>query len=255
MDNTKNKLADSVNVTVHQSYLTDEVTSYAKVQRQTAYIGNVIDKALEKNGVVDRETLLYVAGILRNAMLELLKAGKAVDLLEMGILYLTAKGSIDGLNPTASDIPPVDLAFTPSALARSAVAGVAVAEPLPENTLPAIKYFVDVDTCKQTDTFTANGSVKVSGQRLKIAGEKSKVGVFFAPQQENGSYDDSGADWIQVDEEHIVQNTATQLLFALPKTLEKGKKYTAIIKTAFGGGKRVNKSVKMYVYERSVSIA
>ncbi len=50
-----------------------------------------MDKILEKEHNLSRETLLYAAGLMRNGIIELLKGGKAVDLLEMGVLYIKPK--------------------------------------------------------------------------------------------------------------------------------------------------------------------
>lgn len=256
MDAKHGKLKDAVNITVHQNPFSEEQTSYAKVQRQTAYMGDVVDKAIELKGdTFGKGVLLLVAEFLRDAILALLKSGKAVDLLELGILYLTAKGGIEGLNPTASDIPPVDVDFTPSAMAKKAVEGVSVSEPMHTDTSPSVKYFLDVTTCKKGTAFTAKGSIKVIGLRLKIAGNKSDVGVFFAPQKDSGGYDDTGADWIQVDEEHLAENTPGRLLFTLPATLQTDKKYTAIIKTAYAGGKRLAKNAKSSVIGSDITVA
>ena len=100
MNDKSNLLTDKVNVTIHTLSLSEKDISFAKVQRNTAYIGNIIDKILEHNKVMDRETLLYSAGLFRNGILELLKSGKAVDLLEMGVLYIKPDGSIDSSNPS-----------------------------------------------------------------------------------------------------------------------------------------------------------
>ena len=43
MNDKTNKLKDNVNVTMHKVTISDKDLSYAKVQRMTAYIGNVID--------------------------------------------------------------------------------------------------------------------------------------------------------------------------------------------------------------------
>ena len=66
MDKRINSLTDSVNVTIHASKLAKGSGSYAKVQRNTAYIGNIVER-VSKNAVIPggTETLLYVAGLLR----------------------------------------------------------------------------------------------------------------------------------------------------------------------------------------------
>lgn len=77
MNDKNNNLTDTVNVMFHASSLTDKTVSYAKVQRNTALSGNIATEILKNNKVFDRETLLYVAGLYRNAVLSLLESGKA----------------------------------------------------------------------------------------------------------------------------------------------------------------------------------
>ena len=84
---------------------------YKKVKRNTAYIGNILDKILEKEHNLSREILLYSAGLMRNGIIELLKGGKAVDLLEMGVLYIKPKSRMVKNCLSITDIPDMILSF------------------------------------------------------------------------------------------------------------------------------------------------
>ena len=70
-----------------------------------------MDKILEKEHNLSRETLLYAAGLMRNGIIELLKGGKAVDLLEMGVLYIKPKSGMVKNCPSITDIPDMTLSF------------------------------------------------------------------------------------------------------------------------------------------------
>lgn len=56
MNDKTSKLTDKVNVTMHISSIADKAVSYARVQRSTGYIGNVIDK----------EVRIYIVDKLQN---------------------------------------------------------------------------------------------------------------------------------------------------------------------------------------------
>ena len=147
MDKRINSLTDSVNVTIHASKLAKGSGSYAKVQRNTAYIGNIVER-VSKNAVIPggTETLLYVAGLLRDGILSLLSEGKAVDLLEMGILYLKPQKGMESTNPEISDVPSMTLGFTPSIKAIEAVKNITVGADITKSNLPMPKTLLDLHT-------------------------------------------------------------------------------------------------------------
>ena len=254
MDDKSNLLTDKVNVTIHKLSLQEKKISYAKVQRNTAYIGNIIDKVLEYNKVVDRETLLYVAGLFRNGILDLLKSGRAVDLFEMGVLYIKPSGSMNNSGTDIKDVPAMKLAFTPSEQAQNAVKNVSVAADITENRNPQIREIYDMYSRSTSNTITAGHTVKVKGKKLKIAGDEAETGVFFALCTDEGSYSDNISDWIQVPQDALIENTNSVLVFNLPESLTGGV-YKMIIRTAYGGGTRVNKTTRCFIYENTINVA
>lgn len=93
------------------------------------------------------------------------------------------------------------------------------------------------------------------GSRLKVAGSKDDIGVFFfAPCDETGAYSSDYSKWIRIGAERIVNNTISLLMFELPNSVVAGS-YRIIVQTAYGSGKRVNKSVKCGVYDKIVNVS
>lgn len=254
MDDKSSKLTDTVNVTMHTVTVSDKSVSFAKVKRSTAFMGNVVSKILEHNKVLDRETLLYSAGLFRNAILELLKSGKAVDLLEMGILYLKPNGSIDSETPGIEDVPEMTLSFTPSELALEAVKEVTAGADVSATTEPLLSSLYNIHTKKSGTELSIGYSVRIMGKRLKIAGDEDKTGLYLASCTEDGTYDTDSSTWTSIGMENIVDNTNTKILFNIPSEVTAGK-YRLIIKTAYGSSTRVNKTVRTGVYGETVSIA
>lgn len=254
MNDKVNELSDTVNVTMHTLTFSDKPVSYAKVKRNTAFIGNIVSKILEHNKVLDRETLLYSAGLFRNAILELLKTGKAVDLLEMGILYIKPSSSIDSLNPSVNDVPDMTLSFTPSDIALEAVKGVTAGADVSTTNEPVLSSLYNIHT-KQTGTELSIGySARITGKRLKIAGDEAETGLYLAPCTNDGMYDSDSSAWTALGMENIVDNTNTKILFNIPQDIASGS-YRLILKTAYGSGKRINKTVRTGVYGEKVTFA
>lgn len=220
MNDKTNELTDQVNVTIHATSLPGKSASYAKVKRNTAYVGNIIDKVLEKEKNLTRETLLYAAGAFRN-----------------GITDLT-------------------LAFTPSELALSSIKDVAIGSNVTESKLPVIESLFDIHTTSTSDVLTSGHSAKIYGKRLKIAGkeENNDFGIFFASCDESGKYEDDYLKWIRISSSAIIDNTSTCLMFELPEAVAQGT-YRIIVQTAYGSGTRVNKTVRKSVYDNIVTVA
>ena len=253
MNDRTNLLTDKVNVTMHAVSFSEKDISYAKVQRNTAYIGNVIDKILEQNKVLDRETLLYAAGLFRNGILELLKTGKAVDLLETGILYIKPAGSMDTTNPSVKDVPGMKLAFTPSELALDAVKDVTVAADVTETAEPLITEVFDMSTRTSGGSITAGRTIRIKGRKLKVAGDESETGVFFAPCDSDGSYSGAADNWVQVNKSELIDNTATTLVLNVPQDTAAGS-YRLLVHTAYGSGSRINKTIRKGAYDSVITV-
>ncbi len=254
MDDKSNKLSDTVNVTMHTLTVSDKTVSYAKVKRNTAFIGNIVSTILEHNKVMDRETLLYAAGLFRNAILSLLKDGKAVDLLEMGVLYIKPDGSIDSETPGIEDVPKMTLSFTPSDIALESVKDVTAGADISTTTEPIIASLFNIHTKKSGTELSIGYSARITGKRLKIAGDEAETGLYFASCTEDGTYNMDSSTWTPLGMENIIDNTNTTILFNLPASITAGK-YRVIIKTAYGSGTRINKTVRTGVYSKTVSIA
>ena len=256
MNDKTNELTDQVNVTIHATSLPGKSASYAKVKRNTAYVGNIIDKVLEKEKNLTRETLLYAAGAFRNGITDLLKTGKSVDILELGTLYIKPVSGMEKANPAVTEIPGLTLAFTPSELALSSIKDVAIGSNVTESKLPVIESLFDVHTASASDMLTGGHCAKICGKRLKIAGNEKNndFGVFFASCDESGKYEDDYSKWIRISSSAIIDNCSSCLMFELPEAVAKGT-YRIIVQTAYGSGTRVNKTVRKAVYDNIVTVA
>lgn len=250
------ELSSSVNVTVHKNHLdTKNITSYAKVCRKTADVENVIAKIARKSGSLDEATLMHSAILFKNGIIEQLKAGYAVNLFNLGVLYLKVSGSIEGENPTAAEIPSVSAAFSASDELLSEIGAVQVGEAIKEKSESAITGFEERFGYLTDGTCYKGKAVRLTGRRLKIAGKdesESKIGIFFAEQGKNGSYPADESEWLKVT--NIGTNTPSLLEFYPPDGVSEGKNYSLILRTSSGSGKRVNKTAREAVWSGTVSV-
>lgn len=142
--NSIQTLGGKVNVTIHKNYmLKDKDLNYAKVQRTTAGMNNVIAEILKKTKVYDAATLTAVSMLFKETVLELLSQGIAVNLLEIVTAYPNALGSISSTNPDLSDIPGLTLGFKPSQDSLDAIRKANVSMAKQEDTSPAVTEIED----------------------------------------------------------------------------------------------------------------
>ncbi|MBP5328766.1 MAG: DUF4469 domain-containing protein [Spirochaetaceae bacterium] len=252
--NMINTLRGKVNVTIHKNYLKEDNSTYAKVQRTTAGMHNVIAAILNKTKVFDKASLVAVEMLFKDAILDLLSQGLSVNLFELGTLYPCAQGNIASDNPNISDIPNLSLNFTPSQEALAAVEKADISMAKLEEFAPQISIIEDLSTHLTNFTVTAGKPIRITGRRLKIAGEDEKTGLFLAPHNTEGKFDETESDWIRLDNNSFFKNTLTYLEVILPDTLETGKRYTLVIKTSAGRGKTVNKTVRELVYDKPLTV-
>ena len=245
MSSIKTSFSDNskkVNVTIHKNFLKEENCSFAKVSRNTVNAENLIAVIREMSSTrIDEGYLYYCAKLFKEAILKKLKEGAAVNLFDMGTLYLTANGNINGTNPSSVDIPHLSVGFTPSNEAKEAVKNVEINQTFIADTSPIINTFTDLYTTQSGTQITHSKSMQINGSRLKVAGESS--GIFFVPVKDDNSMNENETTWIKVPV--ISKNLPSELQFFLPEELEIGKKYYIVIRTSSSHGSRLTKKVRI----------
>ena len=195
--NSIETIGGSVNVTIHKNYFKKDDTNHARVQRTTAGMNNVIALITQKSSLFDKASLVAAQMLFKEAILDLLQQGIAVNLFELGTLYPCAQGSIQSNNPSTTEIPPLSLGFTPAQVSLEAVAKANVSMSQVAQTNPVINLIEDLSTHKSDNSLTPAKPVRITGRRLKIAGDTSETGLYFAPKNDQGLIDETEADWIR----------------------------------------------------------
>lgn len=236
-------LTDSVNVNLHTlpagfGSAASNVKGYALVQRETAHIDNIIEQCLSNSACsLDKAALLYAAEVLRDGMLALLSRGKAIDVLEMGTLYVKPKKGLEEI--TAGLVKDFKVVFSPSELTQSQAVNIAVGGEAMPNFSPLVSIVTDMDTMKHDGTITPAKCINITGERLRLAGEASdNCGLYFVPQATGGAgYDTDETKWKRVADAEVYKNKPSELLVRVPSTLTAGNWYIAIRTKAPSTGK------------------
>ena len=241
-----------VNVTVHRSAFSNGEKKYALVNRNTASLENLIAVVHQNNPLLSESVIRMVATEFKIAIQQKLKAGEAVNVFDMGTLYLTAKGGIDSQEPTSGDIPQLGVAFTPSKTAKESVVNIEIDTAVMADTNPAIGTFTDLSTNITGFEMTQNMPMKITGDRLKIIGDSQFAGIYFAPVLESGKINSDETAWIKVDK--IFKNSPKELSFIIPSHLVPDSNYFVIIRTFGGRGNKANKTLKSSIGTNPVKI-
>ena len=146
------------------------------------------------------------------------------------------------------------LSFTPSDIALEAVKDVTAGADISTTNEPLISSLYNIHTKTSGTRLSKGYSARITGRRMKIAGDEAETGLYLASCTEDGIYDANFSTWISLGMENIVDNTNTKILFNVPDSIAAGN-YRLIIKTAYGSGTRINKTVRTGVYGETVLIA
>lgn len=242
----------SVNATFHKNCMVDGDKKYATVKRNTATLENVIAVVKQNNPLVSETIIRMMATEFKIAVLQKLGNGEAVNVFDLGIMYLNSRGGIDAQDPTVEDVPDLGIGFVPSKEAKSSVAGVFVGGVVAENTDPAIRQFTDLFTGQTGHEATEGMPLQVSGERLKIAGDSNRTGVFFAPVKTDGSMNSDEQTWVKAS--HVFQNMPKTISLILPPELKAGTSWFVVVRTSSSHGKREVKSVREATSARPLAI-
>ena len=211
---------------------------YAKFDRTTVNIDHLIARIQKKEVGTNAIMAKHMASLFKAETLEALSRGEAVNLFDLGTLYITPSGTVKGDTPETASIPGFQVKFTPSKVTNKAVASLGIKKIVISDTNPIIDTMTDLYTGENTSEFTAGKSIRIEGTRLKIAGDDG--GVFFAPVTEKEEPVSDEGEWIKVPK--LIRNVSKTLEFFLPAALNAGTSYCIVLKTNSTKGNTTKKS-------------
>ena len=222
---------------------------YGRFERDVLSMENLLSKLQEKNPGIDEIIVNTAISYIKREILAALKAGKAVNLLDLGELYIAATGSV----ADDSEVSELSLTakFSPSPLLKEAVVNVSISNVVFSDTAPAINKVINWFTGEESLELTAGKSVVLKGKRLKLGPEDSAL--YLAPADEKGDVLDDESGWIDCTS-LVRHNGPRKLEFYLPDTATAGSKYQIVIKSTYLNGTAMRKE-PVYTYSDVVTIS
>ena len=212
---------------------------FGKFERKTIGTNTLIARIQKHKAGTNELALQQSASFLKEEILEALSRGEAVNVLDLGTLYIAPKGTYDGKSIDA-DKNQLLVRFTPSQIAQDSIAKIGIKEIEVVSVSLVISRVTD-QFSKSTEGEVSKGrTVLITGDRLKIAGEKG--GVFLCPVDENEKAVTDESQWILCPV--ITRNTMKNLEFFVPDEAESGERYKILLRTYYSSCKNLSKNAK-----------
>lgn len=216
-------------VTLHQNYLKKDGSYYVRVNRNNAKFNNIISEISEENKGIDPHLLQYAAILIQKKILKLLEQGKAVNLLDIGTLYISMKCNAKDKKDVQGK-GTFGVKFAPTQLTLDSVASLDIGSIIYADPNVYITEVVDLYTNKLNDTLTREKPAKITGSKLKLGSKES--GIYFAPIDNIEEINSDESTWIKVPENSIFRNKPAELNFFVPNNIEPGR-YCILIRTDY----------------------
>ncbi|MDR0614260.1 MAG: DUF4469 domain-containing protein [Dysgonamonadaceae bacterium] len=109
-----------------------------------------------------------------------------------------------------------------------------------------IEFVHDIQSNTTNDTITRGGTVKITGYKLKIAGENPAVGVEFLSQEDPEAI-------YKVTPKNILINNPSELLVIAPRMVV-GEKVLVKVTTQYSGTGTPLKSIRSYTLDKELTV-
>ena len=206
-------------------------TYIARVPHRALDMENIVSDIAASYPALDPYVINHAAELIKQQILSYIKEGKAVNVLELGTLYIATKATVPRDNPQSARLPDLTLRFKPSREAVAALSGVRAASCMVKTSEPSISSVVSLKGGAEAGVLCRGYPVRVAGSNLKVAGDEG--GVFFVPQDADGEPDRNEELWIAADTSYLMRNYPKTLEFSLPEELEEGAGYFVAVRTQF----------------------
>lgn len=210
-----------------------------RVPRDTVSVNGIVSEIAAGYPSIDPYVILHSLELVKAKTLELLQQGRAVDVMELGTMYLKPTGTVTRDNPQVTDLPSLTLQFTPSAAAKEAIAEVSSNSFMINDSAPEIQTVYDYATMTEGQ-LTPSSVVRVTGAKMKVAVDESGYyltdnGVWFVPPDTNGDPNMDEGSWIKAGESGLITNYPKKLEFYTPSGIATGTSYYICIRSTYLG--------------------
>lgn len=249
---TKSTSENTVSVTLSSNHLVKD-RYVVRVPRNTVKLNEIITSICDNYPSLDPYVINHSAELLKHEILKLLKSGKAVNVLELGTLYLAGENTVSNTNPQVENMPKLTLKFASSKEAVNALSNLSVDSFMVTDCKPQIQSICSLKDGNCEGILHKGFGVRLSGYKLKLAGEGS--GIFFVPLDNDNEPATDESTWIKADTSYLPQNKMKEICFNLPDALQSGKPYYIALRTSYLTNKTNRKSSMTGFSTSTVTVA
>ncbi len=225
------------NLVLFKNNIRKDGTYYARVSRDTASVSNLISEAIKKHPGIDPYMMKTVIILIQQEILDMIARGKAVNLLDIGSLYLTYKCKANGISDAAVN-GVFDVGFTPSSLTNETVKKLNVASIVYGDNSPVIDVVCLLPNNETNIPYNAGNVLKIGGKHLKLGGTVN--GIWFAPVDIDNNPVKDESSWIKIEEKSIIRNKPRELNVVVPFAVPSGT-YCLVVRTSIQGSVQLKK--------------
>ena len=233
---------------LHDNVLTEDPNDFIArvVAEKSLSIDDICQSAVNRGGAdISAAAMEHAVNLWLKEM-----AYSLCDGFSVNAGYFTAQASIRGsfLSPAEkfnAEKHSVSFDFNQGSLLRKELGSVEVNILGVADVSLFIAQVVDVKTGSVNDLLTPNRNLRVSGGKIKIAGDNEQNGVYFVNTQTN--------ERVKVDATDIVNNNPSELLVVIP-ALAAGE-YKLELATQFSGSSTPLKEPRNATLEKILTVA
>jgi hypothetical protein len=232
--------------TLEDNELTDKASDFrAQVINVTSYTQNdIVERILNIGAGLTRSDVASVIEAEKQVITGIIAEGGAVN-----TELFNAFPSISGVFETPDEAfdnskHKIRINLQPGVALRSAVSQVKPKRVAAVLSGTIITSVMDIKTGSVNGTLTPGRDIKVSGAKLKIAGDKSEVGLYFVPV--------GGGAEIKTDPSDIVVNNPGEVIAVIP-TLPAGV-YRVRLITQYSSGKYL-KTPHTFTFDKDLTVS
>jgi len=165
----------SVSAKTGRSNLKANGATFVRVKRETADIENLIALIESSHPGISAPMVMHCASLLKDAIVQTLSRGTAVNVMGLGSLYPCVRVDSDGKEE-------LSVRFTPSAEIKQTMKNACIHVNLVNESISSLKCLSEARNNADPNTVPCRSLVRLSGRAIRIAGNNADAGIYFIPE-------------------------------------------------------------------------
>ena len=233
-----NDVAAQGKIVLFKNYLEKGNSYYGRFGRKTVNTRTLIARIQARKAGTNELNVQEIAGFLKEEILTALRNGEAVNVMDLGTMFISIKGKYDGSGFVTKDgSKPLQVRFTPSKLTQETIANIRVTDISTADEGMKIRSVIDRFTGGEDGAVSIGKEVLLKGVLLRLS-DTDGCGVFFCPVDADDNPVRDKSQWVKGSA--ITENTSGRLGVYVPEELEEGRSYRMLVRTDYSPKKGKN---------------